>query len=326
MIKKIYLGLILFFASFFVGHFALATTIFSPLLELEANPGESLQGVVKVYNETKDNLLLVSSIEPFTAGDEAGRPVYLPAEAQDYYLDWFELSQEDILLKPGQVAIVPFTVTIPDQATPGGYYAVIFWGNVPEQAANKPAVGVNSKVGTLIFLKVKGLLTEQGTTEFFIKENKNLFFRLPVHFVVRFINQGNIHLKPIGKIELTNWFGKKEIIEINPTKRNVLPDSARQFELIWGSSAATGNILERSWNQAREEFNHLSFGKYKASLYLKYGIDNEQEFNQEIEFWVIPVHLFSFLIIIIIIFIVFLKINSKVKRLKNSNVQTGTTK
>jgi len=315
MIKKIFIFLILFFSFFVVSQAALATTIFSPLIEMEAEPGESLNGVVKVFNETDDTLILSSSVEPFTANGEKGQPVYLPIEQKDKYLDWFEISQDDLLLKSKQVAIVPFSLEVPQSAVPGGYYAVIFWKDITKEINNPQAVSISSKVGTLIFLKVKGDLAEIGETEFFIKENKNLFFQLPINFVFRFENLGNIHLKPTGQIEITNWFGQTEIIKVNPTNRNVLPETARQFDFIWGPTS-NDNFL----NKVKFQAGNLIGGKYKAVLKINYGVQNQQEVIKEINFWVVPIHLLSFIFLSIIILVIFIKINSKIKKLKKTNV------
>ncbi|MFA6255021.1 MAG: hypothetical protein WC675_03230 [Patescibacteria group bacterium] len=307
---------ILFFTLFFSCP-VLATTVISPLLELEADPGQTQPAVVKIYNETDQNLFLVPSIEKFKAGDEAGQPVYLPPEEKDEFLNWFNLSQDSILLKPKQAAIVPFTVVVPPQAIPGGYYAVIFWENQVEPTQEKPAVTIKSKVGTLIFLKVKGELVEQGQLlEFKIQGDQNYFWHLPINFIIRFNNSGNIHLQPTGTIELKNWLGQKEVLPVNKELRNVLPQSTRRFEIIWGSPLVYPNIIQQFWGNLKEELNHFTFGRYSASLNLTYGSDSQQAVTQELSFWFIPVSSIIALIIIFFVLIILIKINSRVKKLK----------
>lgn len=315
MMKKI---IFLFLLIFLVGFFVLpakATTIISPLLELSVDPGQKQSGLVKVFNETSDTLELVASIEPFATADIAGTPGYLPLDTKNDFLHWFELSQTSITLKPHQVAIVPFTVSAPSSAVPGGYYAVIFWRTV-SSTNDKIPVNINSKVGTLVFLKVNGDIKESGeVTEFGPQPKSDYYFSLPINFLVQFLNSGNIHLNPVGKIEITNWLGQKEILSVNTAKRYVLPQSSRRFEMVWGNPAQ-GNFFQNFWFELVQECNHLAFGKYSATLSLTYGANQSRPITKEISFWLIPWRLITALIVVIIILLIWFKINAKINKFK----------
>ncbi len=320
---------IIFFLLFFLlaaGSFALpvkATTIISPLLEVSVDPGQKQGGLVKVFNETSDVLELVSSIEPFSTTDIVGTPAYLPSDTKNDFLYWFELSQTSITLKPHQVAIIPFTVSVPANAVPGGYYAAIFWQTVSPTNSKVP-VNISSKVGTLIFLTVSGELKEAGgLTEFSPMPKNNYFFSLPVNFLVQFSNTGNIHLNPAGTIELKNWLGNKEILPVNGAKRYVLPSSSRRFEVSWGNESAGGNIWQNFWFEVKQELSHFAFGRYTATLSLNYGASlpagqagQPQQITRQISFWLIPWRLIVVVLLAFIILAILLKINSKIKRLK----------
>ncbi|OGY47079.1 MAG: hypothetical protein A3J62_00405 [Candidatus Buchananbacteria bacterium RIFCSPHIGHO2_02_FULL_38_8] len=308
---------------FFIITEAKATTIFSPLLEMEIDPGQSQSGVVKVYNETDQDIFLTSSVESFSAGDETGQPIFIPLEERNSYLSWFKVADEEIILRPSQVGIIPFIVTVPAEAVPGGYYAVIFWKNAPGPLAPGSEVSVSSKVGTLIFLKVKGEVFENGEIlEFKTQPPQNYFFSLPISFSVRFKNSGNVHLRPVGPIELTNLFGQTEVLAVNELQRNILPNSVRRFEIIWGQTLS-GNWLEQFWPGLRQELSQLAFGPYKATLTLSYGVENIQTVSKELKFWLIPYRSLVVFILIIIILAVFIKINKKVKRIKQGEFKKG---
>ena len=117
----------LLFVFLLIGSRASAITIFSPVLEMDGNPGEVVKGVVKVYNETTQDLYLTSTVEGFDTTGESGKPHFISPEEAGDYLKWFKLAEESIVLKPQQIGIIPFTITIPAAATPRGYYAAIFW-------------------------------------------------------------------------------------------------------------------------------------------------------------------------------------------------------
>ncbi|MFA6410269.1 MAG: hypothetical protein WCW26_01700 [Candidatus Buchananbacteria bacterium] len=315
-LKKIFiLAIFLFFAGFFASP-VLGATVISPLLELEVEPGQTQKGLVKIYNETEKDLVLKSSIEPFAAGDEFGKPKYLAADNQAF-LNWFTVSVDLVTLKPHQAMRVPFEVKVPVNATPGGYYVVIFWQTQNESSKENPNVNINSKVGTLILLKVSGEFREIGeVTEFKTQPEKKCFFGLPINFLVRFVNDGNVHLAPSGQIKLKNWFGADKILPVNESKNNVLPGSARRFEVVWGQTKQ-GNFWQNFWRGLSFEANSLAFGKYTAELELNYGTP-AQTVNYPLSFWLIPWRLILIFILFIFIVLIFSKINSKIKKIKNS--------
>lgn len=294
----------------------IAATIISPLLELESESGETQTGVVKIFNETEDDLFLQSSVEAFTAGDETGQPAYLALAQKNSFLDWFNIEQDSILLKPKQVAIVPFELDVPADATPGGYYAVVFWETVSTPSQEIP-VSVSSKVGTLIFLKVKGEIQEQGgIKEFTTRPAGGCFFNLPLSFVVRFANTGNIHLQPAGKIELKNWVGQTEVFEINSAQRHVLPKSMRRFEVLWGQASADDNLWQRFIAGFKNELDCLAWGRYTAVLNLNYGTESPQNIISQLSFWFIPWRFLIIFVLVILVLIFFIRLNSKINKLK----------
>ena len=313
----IFIFLISFFSVLFSAQTALATTIFSPLLDFEIDPGQSQAGVVKLYNETEEDLYLTASVEPFRAGDETGQPIYLPAEEKHLFLQWFKIDQEAIILRPKQVAIVPFTVTVPAQAVPGGYFAVIFWETTAGPAGDNTGLSLSSKVGSLVFLKVKGEVTEAAEiAEFKTAAAANYFFKLPINFLVRLANQGNVHLRPTGTIELKNWLGQTEILEVNSAKRYVLPDSIRRFEVVWGQGSGA-NVWQNFWPNLKKELTGLAFGRYTATLNLTYGLDQPKTLTEQLSFWFIPGYSIIALIILVLVLFLLKKINSQVKKIKN---------
>ncbi|MAF13978.1 MAG: hypothetical protein CMI53_03740 [Parcubacteria group bacterium] len=317
--KRTVFSLIFLLTFVFFSSDALATTIFSPLLEIEVDPGITEKGVVKVFNETDAELFLTATVEPFTAGDESGQPLYLPPEAKHNYLDWFDLEEDLIIILPNQLRVVPFNINVPADAVPGGYYAVIFWGNEPSPAVGDIAVSIRGKVGTLIFLRVKGEATEIGEVlEFRTEPIKNIFWQLPINFVTRFSNNGNVHLKPTGTIELDGWFGENKIFPVNQDERFIIPQTVRRFQVVWGQEPI-GNFWENFIVGFKQEFSGLTFGKYTATLKLNFGLDTNQELTDEIIFWILPYHLFSVLLIVIIFLGIFIKINKRIKKLKNKS-------
>ena len=290
--KKPLLVIVLLVVSFWYADGVTALTVFSPIVEITAAPGEAPRGIVKVFNESDQPVELRSVIEQFTTDDQSGSPRFIALTESNPFLKWFKLDQDELVLLPRQVAVIPFTVSVPPNATPGGYFAAIFWEIVP--AAGSGDVSISGRVGTLVFLEVSGEVVRQGVLESLTRTPSNaLISGFPVSFSVLFNNTGTIHLKPSGSIIITNSFGQSEILSVNPDARNVLPDSSRRFDVVWGQPAATGNILERFWQGVRGELSSFRLGQYTVTVTLYGDVSKAMPMTATQTFWFVPVYLSS---------------------------------
>jgi hypothetical protein len=88
-------------------------------------------------------------------------------------------------------------------------------------------------------------------------------------------NTGNVHVRPVGTIQIYNAFGKErgEIsINGNGNLGYVLPSSSREFDVEWQGQPSL-----------------LDMGPYTAVLSLAYGENGTKSVSQTIGFWVIPI-------------------------------------
>ena len=244
------------------------------LVELNAAPGKTYNVELSVSNVTSSNLVFNSAIDDFGSRDETGTPKIikdskLPNTAS--VKTWVKLVSKFSLAGQQQKKVVA-QITIPNNAEPGGHYGVLsFAGSAPELDGN--GVGLSASAGTLLLIRVDGNITEKASLASFYTSNNNkqssFFENSPIGFVVRIKNEGNIHIKPVGNIEVRDMFGGLvKNIKVNPDKKsNVLPDSIRRFDFD----------LKNDW----------MFGKYTANLTLGYG-SNGQAITGSVDFWVIP--------------------------------------
>lgn len=295
-------------------------TISPPLIDLEGSPGQTIVEEFRVINETDEPVELSVSIEGFRAKGEEGQPEFVsPEEEEAEFYNWIEIDKEPFILLPQTRKTIPLIIRISEKASPGGYYAAIFWSTAPPKIEEeKIAIGVVGKIGALILLKITGEVKEEGRLlEFFIKERKRILNRLPVNFVVRFENTGNVHLKPEGEIEIIDVFGKIiASLLVNKRRANVLPESVRKFENKWETryKGAKGlileaktkeNFLENFIREFKNEKNNFAFGKFFAQLNLRYGKERKSV-EATRDFWIIPWRIFSFSLVSLIIVLIFL--------------------
>lgn len=243
------------------------------LVELNAISGGVYNIVLNVKNVTASTLSYTSIVDDFAAADESGSPKIvsdnqLPATVS--MKTWVGMDS-DFTLQPRQTKTVTASITVPTDAEPGGHYGILrFSGLAP--AIKNSSVSLSTSAGALVLVKVSGDITEKASLASFYSSQNNqqswFFENSPIDFVVRIQNEGNIHIKPIGNIEVKDIFGNLvSNLIVNEEDSNVLPDSIRKFN----------SQLNQNW----------LFGLYSASLVLGYGTTG-QAITATTTFWVVP--------------------------------------
>ena len=249
-----------------------------PIIELSANPGQTITTSIRIRNVTKGELIAKGKADDFGAGTgEDGQPKLLLDEtgATRYSLKFWVQSVPDLDLAPQELKTNIIKIVVPANAEPGGHFGVVRFTAVPP-SLNGTGVALSASVGALILLKVSGAITEKVSLAEFgsgTKVSDTVFKKLgffehgPVDFLVRVRNEGSVHEKAVGTINVTSWTGKKiATVAVNDKGGNVLPDSVRRFV-------------------QRLDQKQL-FGYYTAKLSLNYS--NGKILNGKLGFWVIP--------------------------------------
>lgn len=266
-----------------------AFSISPPLIELAAQPGEQAKATIKFTNISDGELLIKTQFNDFGAKDEEGEPNILFDDTDNSthsLRTWIE-SPEPFLIQSKETKTVDFPINVPADAEPGGHYSVIrFTGTAPD--IEESGVALNASVGTLVFMRVAGDVKEAASVAEFYTANGNLakqsFFEYaPLNLVQRIKNDGNIHIKPSGTVQVKDMFGRV-VSETNVNgvpgdnqnaPRSVLPNSVRRFEQEIGK-------------------NQWLFGRYEATINLTYGDNQAKKLTASTSFWVIPYTLIIF--------------------------------
>jgi len=219
-----------------------------PTFELLANPGDSLENVIRVTNPNDRPLTVVVERRNFTALGEEGS-VGLTAEETSFSLaSWITVTPAEAEIPAKSDRNFTFRTRIPLNAEPGGHFGSIIF-KIGGAAPPQTGAAVSQELGALVLLRVAGETEEKASLESFSAEKDFLEYG-PVGFAVRVRNEGNVHLKPTGTITISNLFGK-EVAQLEIEPRNVLPEAVRR--------------LSATWDQ------RLLLGRYTATASLTYG-------------------------------------------------------
>ncbi|MBI5467091.1 MAG: hypothetical protein HY975_02650 [Candidatus Kerfeldbacteria bacterium] len=248
-----------------------ALTLVPPSIEYTTDPGKKIETTVKLFNEASTPVTVTVTTANFGAKGETGEPDFKFDAATADLASWIKPGQSQLTLAAGERVTVPVTISVPANADPGGHYAGIFFGS-GGSATDSGQVAIQSKLGTLVILRVEGEIRETATVASFgTKDKKTSYSNLPVTFEFRVSNTGNVHIRPQGTVLIKNLFGgESATFNLNDVNGAVLPNSIRAFDVTWKKLAAT-NKRSNFFQKIGNEWKNFALGPYTATASVTYG-------------------------------------------------------
>ncbi len=262
--------------------------------ELDVDPGDIITKTATVRNTTSRTLIYDLEARSFVPNNVNGAPNWIfsgetvPPPYDQYILtDWISFGTSSVVVPPNSQKIVPFTINVPANAVPGTYYWWVIFRErnyVSWDVTSGAYVGVRGEWAIILIVKVTwdvviswwvedikvyGWLykppLEQEEVPVVSGNDEDIVPPLPisgdnnftqeVNFEIDFKNEGNVHIKPKGKIEIIDENGQRlqdigkemivnkqwvkiwekivDYIPINDEGGNVLPQSKRKFQAKW---------------------------------------------------------------------------------------------
>ena len=220
------------------------------IFDFVAEPGEQIQDQVAVSNHgagpvtftmvTNDGIFTPMGKFDIRTSDQ---------EPQDSG-GWFEV-QPTVDVPAGETVIVPFTVTVPEGATPGDHPAGIVATVTSASTAAGPGVGVESRVGVRVNLRVPGevapslALTDVRAT---YEPSWNPFAPGSVRVAYDVTNDGNLRVGAEQQAHVTGPFGIGDTVIDRGTEgvEELIPGTSRSTALavagIWPVGPVTTEI------------------------------------------------------------------------------------
>lgn len=309
IIKTIFPAIALCAMFGFVGiNKASALTISPARMEISGDPGTTITKDITLINDTLAPAVYYVSYSNFEAQGETGSPLFTEPKSD---LGTWMSTDSSVTLEPGESKTIPLTISIPSDAYAGGHFAVVFFGNNPD---NVGQVSVGAKTGTLVLLSVNGDVLEAGGLVSFNTKNKQKFYNsLPVSFQYRWKNDGNDRVKPEGNISIRSlFFIPVAHVNANKVSGNILPHSTRMFDIDWvknpedlNANKAT-SFFGKFFHSVSYQWKNFAVGPYLAHLDLSYGVQGIRSTSNTI-FFVFPWQLLICLTIFFIIIFFILK-------------------
>lgn len=310
----------------------------SPLFfEFSTEKGTTIKDKIRLRNNSANPISLNVGLQRLAPGQNSEVTLSDP-KAGDEFVSWLAIEKQTITARPREWTDIPFTLKIPETAAFGYYFAFLLTQTPPEPEAGTAKVTGGIAVPVLLNVKAPGAIAKAELLEFKPKAFINEI--MPVEFVARVSNTGNVHLKPRGNIFIRGVGGKDlAILEINQELGSILPDATRSFEVSWtdgflvrepvtedgkvltDEKGNTKTKLSVNWNKLTE----FRFGRYNGQLLMAYD-DGTRDVTLEgiTAFWVIPYKITAGLTIGVIAFVLIIRkflqayVEREVRRRKES--------
>lgn len=268
------------------------------IIEEVVETGDVKNFTITVTNQSERTETFYPVVENMLGISDQGAPRFT-LEDQGFGLsEWVSIHQDSITLASGESGEFSFTISVPNEAGPQGYYGAFF---VMRQAPDQRKTGsaVDFKIGTILNFRIQGDAYEEA----FIREfavGKNIYSnKEKVEFKVVVENMGNVLARPRGTINLINMFGDQvaQIPVNHPQPGGVFPGDYRTFKVEWES----------------EGFN---LGRVNAELDLTYGETGVRTISDKTSFWVLPLRVLLTVAVGLIFFIgiIFVLVRMYIKR------------
>jgi len=255
-------------------------TAIPPRLEINSvNPGQVVAEQLKVRNEGDSQITLEVKVQDFIVNDSDGTPIPVGEDVSNRWAAslWITVSPQKIALNPGETKTLDLVAVVPEDAHPGGHYAVVFYSPIENISLEQTSSSVAPNVGTLTYFTVAGDISEDARVS---KMDINKFQEYgPIKIDTEIINLSDIHLKPQGVIKIYDMLGSlKTTLALE--EKNIFPGVSRLYENNW----------QQKWG----------LGKYKANLEASYG-DQGKLLTATVFFWIVPWRVITIAILVVVL-------------------------
>ena len=207
-------------------------------VDLEATPGEEVSFSIVLKNSgttRKTNSLFIS--DGYT-GNNGGTMILMPEEAKrEKAGSWFNISEEEVTLDPGEERVFDFIISVPKNITPGTHVAVIYVrsATVSGKESEESKEGASFKINTAYALSSAVIIRTGGETiyDFIIEDDMEQKWIKDKDLVLLFYiaNTGNTYDYPKANI-LMYGSGGDLIYEAEKDLGIVYPENACQVNFL----------------------------------------------------------------------------------------------
>lgn len=208
-----------------------AITLSPASTELSIAPGQSATKSFDIINAGSDSFNFNTSVAPYSVKGETYDPRFTQLPNTTNVTSWVHISKASGVVQSNKLTTIEYTVSVPKNTAPGGYYAVLFAQTSPTTSSN--GVIAHNRVGNILYITVQGTVRKSGSV---VADSLS-------HFVVsdtlkigmKVSNTGGVHFLTHTTVTVTGITGKK--VFSASQDHYVLPQTQRDIVVSWSPSS-----------------------------------------------------------------------------------------
>ena len=222
----------------------------------DVDPGKVVNDQLTILNSGQTTLNLSLYTAPYSVEDESYKQNFEDtsqprADAQR----WISLSRTDLSVGPRETVRIPYVITVPDSASPGGHYGAIFAEIGAE--GDSGSIARKKRVGSLVYVNVSGDVRREGTLS---TDNISAFQTAPpLRASIVAKNTGNTDYMVTTAFSVKNVFDKT--IHEQRVENYILPETTRTIPIEWTDSPWAGiykvNLSSEALGQSSKQESYV---------------------------------------------------------------------
>lgn len=250
-----------------------------PFFTLEGAPGTTLKDKVSVSNLSSAPMTFtLYGADAYNTPRDGGFAVRGVDEKSTGLGSWVTLAKADLTIPARTRADIPFTVTIPEDASPGDHPgAIVALDTQVDAAPGNVAVGVRRAVGARIYLKVSGpTLPALSVEHVTVSHGQPLLpgagdSAATIRYTL--VNRGNVSLTPRVRFTAKGLFGRTLLDRKARTlPLELLPGQSVQLTEQWSGAPQFDRVsVQLTATSARGDLSETASATFLAMPWLVVG-------------------------------------------------------
>jgi hypothetical protein len=197
------------------------------------NPGSVYHGSFQVIDQGKTGYKFLVYATPYRVSGEDYTPDFTILPTAPNISSWLNFSVPGGFINPGKTITINYTVSVPENTQPGGYYAAAFAETQYPKVAN--SVTLNEQVGELFYIQVAGPVVKKGEL---LTWQSNFFQKPPLTSTIRLQNDGSINYPATIQYNVRDILGHTKYSLY--TVKELLPQTIRRITVPWYKTPSIG--------------------------------------------------------------------------------------
>lgn len=210
--------------------------IMSPAsVQVSAKPGQSVTGSFDTFDAGTEPFNYKVYAAPYRVQGQHYDPSFTSLPGKTDASTWLTItSNQTGTIKPKKHVRVTYTLSIPKDTAPGGYYAVLFAETIPDTTAQ--GVATTNRVGNILYITAEGAIRQAGSLQ--PASLPPVVFGSSLSLPTTVANTGGTHFTTTAYNSVTSLFGST--VFQDKASRYVLPETKRTIDATWKFRAPFG--------------------------------------------------------------------------------------